>query len=39
VTDVVGGWDDEAGLILEVGGDAIQGQYQAEITWTLNNVP
>ncbi|MCH5465267.1 WxL domain-containing protein [Levilactobacillus tujiorum] len=39
VTDVVGGWDDEAGLILEVNGDAIQGEYQAEITWTLNNVP
>lgn len=39
VTDVVGGWDDEAGLVLEVNGDAVQGQYEAAITWTLNNVP
>lgn len=39
VTDVVGGWDDEAGLMLEVNGDAVQGQYDAQITWSLNNVP
>lgn len=39
VTDVVGGWDDEAGLVLEVDGDAVQGEYSANITWTLNNVP
>ncbi|WP_341779925.1 lectin-like domain-containing protein [Levilactobacillus sp. HBUAS70063] len=39
VTDVVGGWDDEAGLMLEVNSDAVQGQYDAQITWSLNNVP
>lgn len=39
VTDVVGGWDDEAGLVLSVNGDAVQGQYEATITWTLNNTP
>lgn len=39
VTDVVGNWQDESGLLLDVDGGAVQGDYESTITWTLNNVP
>ncbi|WP_125573647.1 L-type lectin family protein [Levilactobacillus huananensis] len=39
VTDVVGNWQDESGLLLDVDGGAVRGNYEATITWTLNNAP
>ncbi|GEO69829.1 lectin-like domain-containing protein [Levilactobacillus acidifarinae] len=39
VTNVTSTWDDQRGLSLNVGSQALTGQYQAEILWSLNDAP
>ncbi|KRN03057.1 hypothetical protein FD13_GL000811 [Levilactobacillus senmaizukei DSM 21775 = NBRC 103853] len=39
LTDVAGDWDDDQGLMLELNSAAVHGDYEAQLTWTLNDVP
>lgn len=36
-TDIVDGWGSEGGVMLKVNSDALEGDYQGTITWTLSN--
>lgn len=37
--DIVSDWQDETGLLLDVGSASVSGQYQSQLTWTLNDTP
>lgn len=39
LTDVVDDWNDKTGLELNVNSNAVEGDYSADITWTLSDTP
>lgn len=39
LTDVVDDWNDQTGLELNVNSNAVEGDYSADITWTLSDTP